>query len=66
MNKDAVYHACRVSFVAAEEGVPWHMVLHALREGLELRDYMTHKLTEEELNRHPQLRELMERLRQTL
>lgn len=24
MNKDAMYHACRLAYVACEDGIPWH------------------------------------------
>jgi hypothetical protein len=58
---DEIYHALRVSFLAGREGVPWHMVCHALREGLNL-DCKTYVLREKDYEEFPLLRELVERI----
>ena len=57
-----IYHACRVAFVCCEDKVPWHMVCHALRQGLGLKDSMTYKLQEKDFVQYPYLRELVEHL----
>lgn len=59
--EDAIYHACRVAFIAGEEGVPWYMVCHALRQGLDL-DCKTYVLQEKDFKKYPQLKELVQRL----
>jgi len=48
MNNTQIYHACRVAFMCGEENVPWPMVLHAIREGLGMKELQTEILTEEE------------------
>ncbi len=60
-----IYHACRVAFICGEENVPWHMVCHALRQGLNMRHCMTYELKEKDFEQYPQLRELVKHLGQT-
>ena len=60
--QDPIYHACRVAFIAGAEGVPWHMVCHALTQGLDLKDTFTYILKEKDFKEYPQLRELVEYL----
>lgn len=64
--KDAQYHACRLAFIAGEEGVPWHMVCHALRQGLGYNDSITYNLKEKDFKKYPQLRELVDALSKQL
>jgi succinylglutamate desuccinylase len=67
MNKntvDAIYHACRQAFVCGQERVPWHMTLHAIREGLNMEDCKTYNLKEKDYEAHSQLRELVQWLRE--
>jgi len=63
--ENPVYHACRVAFNCGTDGVPWHMVCHALRQGLGLKSAMTYTLTEKDFAAYPDLRELVDRLGQT-
>lgn len=58
---EKVYHACRVAFIAGNEKVPWHMVCHALRQGLKSK-YVTYVLQEKDFKKYPVLRELVDRL----
>jgi hypothetical protein len=62
--KEALYHACRLVHVATDEGVPWHMLVHALRQGLDFRKSKTHTLTKKDLQKYPQLREVITKLRE--
>lgn len=62
--KEAMYHACRLVHVATDEGVPWHMLLHALRQGLDFRKAKTYTLKEKDFQQYPQLREVIAKLRE--
>ena len=66
INTDAMYHACRVAFCCGQDKVPWHLVVHALREGLNMEDVKTYNLREENYVAHPELRELVQWLKQSL
>lgn len=69
MNKntvDAIYHACRCAFICGQERVPWHMTLHAIREGLDMEDCKTYNLKEHDYQRYSQLRELVQQLKLSL
>jgi succinylglutamate desuccinylase len=59
MNKTAMYHSLRTTFLAGEEDVPWHMVLHALREGLAIKHTVTYTLQEKDYKEYPILREVV-------
>ena len=63
MNKDAIWHALRTTFIAGEEGVPWHMAVHAFREGLNLKDTATYTLQEKDYKEYPILREIVDNLK---
>lgn len=65
-NKANIYHACRQAFVCGQERVPWHMTLHAIREGLGMEDVKTYNLKEKDYENHSQLRELVSWLKQSL
>ena len=59
--QEQMFHACRVAFSCGAENVPWHMMLHALRQGLGLKG--TYTLQEKDYKEYPQLRELMDYLK---
>jgi hypothetical protein len=61
--KEALYHACRQTFVCADEGVPWYILVHALRQGLDFRKSKTYTLQKKDYDQYPQLRELIAELR---
>lgn len=63
--KNEMYHACRVAFLCGQEGVPWHMVLHAIREGLDMKEFQTYILSEQNKENYPQLKELICYLKQS-
>jgi hypothetical protein len=65
-NKTSVYHACRQAFVCGQERVPWHFTVHALREGLNMKEFQTFILTEDQYKEYPQLRELVKWLKLSL
>jgi hypothetical protein len=65
-NETNVYHACRQAFVCGQERVPWHLVVHALREGLNMEKFKTYNLTEENYKEYSQLRELVSWLKLSL
>ena len=58
MNK---YHVLRVVYNCGADKVPWHMVLHAIRQGLNL-DSKTYTLQEKDFDEFPILRGLMQHL----
>lgn len=58
-NRTDIYHACREAFVCGQEKVPWHLVLHALREGLNMKEYQTYILQEKDYAEYPQLKLLL-------
>jgi hypothetical protein len=62
--KEAMYHACRLVHIATDEGVPWYMLVHALRQGLDFRKSKTYTLKEKDLQQYPQLREVITKLRE--
>jgi len=65
MNKElteAIYHCCRVAFCLGEDEYPWHMVLHALRQGLDLRDTVTYTLQDKDFEQYPELRDMIKKL----
>lgn len=59
-SRESIYHACRQAFVCGQEKVPWHLVVHALREGLGMEDVKTYNLKEKDYEEHNQLRELVD------
>ena len=59
--KQNIYHACRLVHIATSEGVPWHYIVHALRQGLEL-DSKTYHLTQKDFDKYPQLQEIITQL----
>jgi hypothetical protein len=61
--KEAIYHACRCIHVATKEGLPWQMLVHALRQGLGFRKSKTYTLKEKDYQQYPQLREIMAKLK---
>lgn len=61
--RSTIYHACRCAFNAGKEGEPWWLVVHVLRQGLEMSDLVTHTLTIEEEKRFS---ELLQHLKETL
>lgn len=61
MNKDAMYHACRLAFICGES-VSWNFVVHAIRQGLNLRS-KTHTLTAKDFEKYPQLEGLVRELK---
>lgn len=65
-NETNIYHACRQAFVCGQERVPWHLVVHALREGLGMEKFKTYNLTEENYKEYSQLRELVKWLKLSL
>lgn len=65
-SRESIYHACRQAFVCGQEKVPWHLVVHALREGLDMESVKTYNLREENYQAYPQLRELVQKLKQSL
>lgn len=58
-----LYHACRLAFLAGNEGLPWQMVLHVLREAT-FPELATYTLTEEDYKTYPLLKELLAHLQQ--
>ena len=62
MKKNLIYHACRMAFICGEEKVPWHLVCHAIRQGLELKS-KTYILQDKDYKKYPQLKELVEWMR---
>lgn len=57
-----VYHACRLAFVCGDDKIPWHMVLHAIRQGLRMTAQQTHTLTDKDFKKYPRLKELVDTL----
>lgn len=60
---EKIYHACRIAFNCGDDKIPWNLVLHALREGLNLEKYKTHTLQDKDYEAYPQLRELVNQLK---
>lgn len=60
-----LYHACRLSYLTGEEKIPWHMVVHAIRQGLAMTTFQTYTLQQKDFDQYPRLKELVEQL-QTL
>jgi hypothetical protein len=61
---DSIYHACRIAFNCGADRVPWHLVCNALRQGCDFDAAVTYWLTEKDYAAYPELRELVDRLRQ--
>jgi hypothetical protein len=59
-HKEEVYHACREVYNAAQSGVPWHIMVHALREGLGIPG--NYKLGPKDYEAWPVLEEVISRL----
>jgi hypothetical protein len=62
--KTAIYHACRVAFNCGEK-IPWHMVCHALRQGLGLESAITYRLQQKDFQKYRDLAELIQYLKDT-
>ena len=59
--RNEVFNACRTAFCCGEDKVPWHLVLHALRQGLGFNG--TYTLQPKDYEAWPILRDLVEQLR---
>jgi hypothetical protein len=62
MDNEALYHALRLCFNAGADGINWGYVLHAIREGID-SPHITHILQEKDYKKHPELREIVEKLK---
>ncbi len=63
MDKTVIYHACRVAYCLGKSKTSWIWVLHALREGLGMKTFMTYKLKPKDFKKYPELKELMDFLK---
>ncbi len=61
IEQENLYHACRVAFSCGADKVPWHMVLHTLRQGLGIKG--NYEIGPKDYEAWPQLRELMDYLK---
>ena len=64
--KAAIYHACRLVSGLTDDGLGWHILLHAIREGLEMSKYSTYLLRPKDFKQHPELKELIDQLKESL
>jgi hypothetical protein len=63
--KEAIYNACRLTSICSARAtyhhVPWHFIVHALRQGLNLKG-KCYTLQEKDYKLYPELRELVAQL----
>ena len=61
LKSDNLYHACRLAFCAGHDKIPWHFVLHAIREGIGIES--SYKLGPLDYQAYPDLEHLVNHLK---